>query len=179
MIEGSAADRAPRAGSELLRIEPLADHPGLIEVVARWHWNEWGNADPDGSLDSWIDGLRSRSGRERVPISWVGLKRLEPVGSVALIDNDMSTRPDLGPWLSGLYVVPELRRQGIGTALTRHCEREAFRLGARRLYLYSSVAEWFYRRLDYVVVDRDRYEQENVAVMVKALAQSSTDAKSP
>jgi hypothetical protein len=44
-----------------MRIESIADHLDLIEIIARWHWEEWGYADPGGSLASWTAGLRART----------------------------------------------------------------------------------------------------------------------
>jgi len=151
-----------------LRIEPLGDHPELVERVARWHWDEWGHDDPGGSAEAWADGLRRRSGRRSIPITWVALLGEEPVGSVALIDLDMYTHPELRPWLSGLFVAPGHRSRAIGTALVGHCEREAARLGVARLHLYTT-REDFYRRLGYEVAARERYGRDEVAIMAKDL----------
>jgi predicted N-acetyltransferase YhbS len=153
-----------------LRIVPLADRSDLTDAVARWHWDEWGHEDPHGSLESWTEGLRRRSGRDRIPISWVALLGNEPIGSVALIDCDMATHPELWPWLSGLFVVPGSRVGGVGSALTAHCESAAAELGVRVLYLYTTTAEAFYRRRGWEVVGREVYGAEEVAVMSKRLA---------
>jgi len=152
-----------------LRILALADRPELIPVVARWHWDEWGHGDPHGSLDTWTDGLDRRSRRDRIPITWVAVIGDEPVGSVSLIDNDMATHRELWPWLAGLFVVPGRRVQGIGAALTAHCEHAAAGFGVRSLYLYTSTAEAFYERRGWRVIGRESYEREGVAVMVKGV----------
>lgn len=44
-----------------MRIENVADHPAFVELIARWHWDEWGHADPGGSLQSWTAGLARRT----------------------------------------------------------------------------------------------------------------------
>jgi GNAT superfamily N-acetyltransferase len=147
----------------------LADRPELIPVVGRWHWDQWGDEDPDGSAESWIEGLRRRSGRDRIPISWAAVLGGEPVGSVALIAGDMTSRPELGPWVSGLYVVPECRRRGIGGLLNDHCEAAAAALGVPTLYLHT-IVEAFYERRGWRVLSHEPYGRERVALMTKDLA---------
>jgi GNAT superfamily N-acetyltransferase len=157
------------ASAARLTIVPLADRPELIPVVGRWHWDAWGHEDPIGSVETWTDGLRKRSGREAIPISWVALVDETPVGSVALVEHDMLTRRDFTPWLSGLFVLPEYRRAGIGRALIRHCEETASALGVRRLYLYTTTAETLYAQLGWRPLTRERYGSEEVLIMAKDL----------
>jgi GNAT superfamily N-acetyltransferase len=152
-----------------VEIARLADLPHFIPVVAQWHWDAWGAGDPDGSLAAWTEGLRSRSGRDRIPISWVALVGPIPAGSVALNPSDMVTHPELSPWLSGLFVVPEQRSRGIGSLLTTHCERWAVRLGVDRLHLYTDAAEAFYARRGWKVSGREWYEGTEKTLMWKDL----------
>jgi GNAT superfamily N-acetyltransferase len=80
---------------------------------------------------------------------------------------------ELTPWLSSLYVVREFRNQGIGTSLVAACADHAKRLGARRPYLYTSVAD-FYTRLGWRSLGTDEYEDETVMIMRKDLRASVT-----
>jgi GNAT superfamily N-acetyltransferase len=153
-----------------LRIESLADHVELVPTIAVWHWAEWGHTDPSGSLEAWRAGLRARVGRHAVPSTLVAFLRDEAVGSVALVEYDMAVWRQYSPWLSGMYVVPEHRGRGIGTALLAACEREAASLGVQILYLYTHSAEDFYRRYGWSVVVRDVYGGETVALMSKPLS---------
>lgn len=130
----------------------------------------WGDEDPGGgSLGSWTTGLRERSGRGSVPISWVALLDDQLVGSVALVDQDMASHPELSPWLSGLFVVPEHRGQGIGTALVRHCEAEARQLDVTRLYLHTT-AEPLYAAEGWTPMFLERYGRSRVTTMMKDVA---------
>lgn len=150
-------------------IVALADAPQHVPVVARWHWQEWGAADPAGSLAAWTDGLRARSLRDRVPMSWVALVAGVPVGSVALVASDMSTHPELTPWLSGLLVLPGYRRHGLGSALTAHCEAAAATLCVRGMYLYTDEAAGFYAKRGWSSIATERYEGAFKTLMLKDL----------
>jgi GNAT superfamily N-acetyltransferase len=156
----------------MIRIESIADHLDLIPTIARWHWDEWGHADPDGSLESWTAGLARRTNRDRVPTKFVALDGETPLGSVTLVENDMPNRPDfahLTPWIAGTYVVESARGQGVGSALMTHAVDQARRMGIGRLHLYTSTAERFYLKLGWTTIDRTRYEGEDVAVMTLEL----------
>jgi GNAT superfamily N-acetyltransferase len=50
------------------------------------------------------------------------------VGMVSLKFHDMDTRPDLDPWLGGLFVLPEWRNRGVGAMLMHRVMEEARRL---------------------------------------------------
>jgi N-acetylglutamate synthase-like GNAT family acetyltransferase len=140
--------------------------------VAGWHWEAWGRSDPDGSLAGWTDGLRRRSGRDRIPISWVALLADTPVGSVALVESDMASHPELTPWLSGLMVLPAYRGRGIGTALTAQCEATAARLGVGRLYLYTESAAAFYAARGWRAIGHETDAGELVSIMAADLARA-------
>ena len=152
-----------------MRMVPLADRPELFPAVGRWHWEEWGAGAPNVSLAEWTDALRAKSGGDGIPITWVALLDGVPVGSVALIERDMPTYPDLTPWLSSVYVVPERRNDGVGSALVAHAEEAARAYGVARLYLYTDSAEAFYAARGWRTIAREHYDRSLKAIMAKDL----------
>ncbi len=154
---------------EALRIESIADHLDLIPKLAEWHYREWGHLDPFGSLESWTEGLRLRAGRDRIPMTYIALRGTQLLGSAALVDNDMRTRPDLWPWLAGVYVQEPCRGQGIGSALVRQVMRKAAEMGIERLYLYTHSARPFYEKLGWECLAEVDYEGREVVVMAVEL----------
>jgi len=156
-----------------VRIERLSEHPQLVEVVGRWHWDEWGHEDPDGSLAEWTSRLREHAPDAAIPLTLVALSSNgTPLGSVSIVDQDMPERPEsraLGPWVGGTYVVPEARNRGVGVALMRAVERTAAALRVDRLYLHTSTAKVFYERLGWEVLMEDFYRGERVTIMVREI----------
>jgi len=148
-----------------MQIENITDHLHLIDTIALWHFREWGQADPTGSVQSWADGLRLEAERGRVPTTFVALEGDELLGSVTLTEHDMTTHLDLTPWLAGLYVKAQKRRQGIGTALVRHTVQAAREMGIQRLYLYTESARGLYHKLGWQVIEEDFYEGYAVTIM--------------
>lgn len=157
----------------MYRVEAAADHPDLVPTIGRWHWDEWGDADPYGSLQEWTRRLQASTSAGAIPMLLLAMEASEPVGSVVLVDHDISPEHPrwgtLTPWLAGLFVVPEHRGKGIGSMLIHACEQEARKLGTRRLHLYTSAAEGLYRKNGYSVLGRGTYEGQAIAVMVKDL----------
>lgn len=148
-------------------IEYLADEPLLIPELARLHHAQWGHLRPDETLPQRTRRLEACCGRGGVPTVFVAVEGGELRGSAMLIAHDMDTRPDLTPWLAGVYVVDAYRGRGYGSALVQRVEAEASALGVERLYLYTPDAEDFYARLGWAHDHRCTYLGQKVAVMSK------------
>ena len=41
-----------------MQVDSIADHLDLVDLIARWHFAEWGYLDPSGTLETWTEGLR-------------------------------------------------------------------------------------------------------------------------
>jgi GNAT superfamily N-acetyltransferase len=155
-----------------ITIASTADYPHLIPLLGRWYWEEWGPFEPERSLASWIAMLAPRTLRDEIPTIYVALAagplpRTEetPVGTASLIAADMSTHPELSPWLAGVYVVPEYRRQGIGRALVHRVMSTAAALSVPRLYLFTDSKQRWYANLGWVEIGREPYQGLEVAIM--------------
>lgn len=155
----------PTRGQTAPRIALLADHPDLVETIARWHWEEWHQQDPVGSLPQWIERMQHRTNRDRIPIAFVAFDGEEPVGSTLLVERDMETHRELTPWLAGVYVVPTHRGQGVGAVLVRHTVRQAAALGMDRLYLHTETARGFYEKLGWRAILQEIYLDTPTTVM--------------
>ena len=149
----------------MVRIESITDHLDLVDMIAQWHWDEWGHTDPEGSVESWTEGLRQRTRRDVIPTTYLAFDGAELLGSVTLVENDMSIRPDLTPWLAGMYVKPESRLRGVGTALVRHAVQKTAEMGIERLYLYTHTARTFYEKLGWYHIAYSYYEGQDVSIM--------------
>ena len=106
-----------------------------------------------------------RTVRGRIPETFVALEGDTVVGAASIIEEDMETRKELSPWLAEVYVAPEFRNRGIGTALVRAIMQEAKSIGVRRLYLFTPDKVAFYQHLGWEVLERTEYYGKTMTIM--------------
>ncbi len=147
-----------------MRIDTIADHPDLVETVARWQWGEWGH-DSDDSLGARIASIGAQTDPDRIPTTFVALDGDEPLGSASLVTDDMSTHPELTPWLASVYVAPVARGRGVASALVRRVVQQAAALGVARLYLYTENARGLYEKLGWRAIATEHFEGSPVTIM--------------
>lgn len=143
----------------------LADHQDFIPTLAQWHHREWSYLRPGDSVEARIERIRHCCGRREIPAVVIAFANGELFGSAMLVAHDMDARMELSPWLAGVFVAPERRKQGIGAALVQRVIEDAEGLGVRRLYLYTPGTERFYSRLGWAPVERTSYRGVEVVVM--------------
>jgi GNAT superfamily N-acetyltransferase len=122
-----------------IEIHPLADHPGLHDLVAGWHWSQWGTPLNRGLYGS----LVSHCMRDAIPVIYLAFADGDPAGTVGLLRTDLLSRQDLTPWMAVLYVLPEYRGSGIASVLQEHALAEARRLGYGEIYLYTKLSGFY------------------------------------
>jgi len=148
-----------------MQIDYLIDHPQLVPELARLHFAEFSRLRPGESLEARTVRLQSYLGRAQLPMVVVALEEGRLLGSVSLVAEDLDTRPDLSPWLAGMYVVAHRRRQGIASKLVFRIIDEARQLGIGKLYLYTATAEAFFTHLGWALVERSVFHDAPIAVM--------------
>lgn len=146
----------------------LAERPDLGPAVADWLWDAFWRH--EGATRVELDRLvASAAGSWGVPQTLVLLDGDEPPGTASLAAADLDLRPDLTPWLAGVFVVPAARGRGGATRLVAGVEAAARALPVGRLWLDTGTAEPLYARLGWVAVERfDRHGRPNV-LMARAL----------
>jgi predicted N-acetyltransferase YhbS len=151
-------------------IEYLADHKDIIPTLAGWSYEEWSYLHPERTLSDVEQSILEGSNKEHIPVSLVAIDRGKVIGMIALKTSDFKARPNLGPWLAGLYVDKLQRRKGVGTRLVHEIEKLAARLGASKLFLVTDDAENFYSKLSWSVLERTVWQGISVTVMEKDIA---------
>lgn len=153
-----------------MKIEYLAEHKDIIPTLARWTYEEWSYLHPERTLSEVERLISERSNRKHIPIALVAIDKGKVIGMAELKTSDFKGRPDLSPWLAGLYVDIPHRRKGVGTKLVQEIEKLAARLGASNLYLITDDAEKFYSELNWSVQERTVWQGHSVTVMEKDIA---------
>jgi GNAT superfamily N-acetyltransferase len=90
-------------------------------------------------------------------------------GTCLLVRSELESCHPISPWLAGLYVTVEHRRQGVGRVLVEAIEDQARRRGRRRLYLYTRRAINYYEGLGWRTVDQINWKGFPTALMVREL----------
>ena len=147
-----------------MKILDLKQDSGHCETLARWHYREWANLYPDERLEDFLADLRACLADGIVPSTYIALDD-GLLGSVSIIARDLYSRPDLTPWLANVFVLPDHRRAGLGSALIMHAMQAARTAGLKCLYLYTPGNEAFYHRLGWSTLCRERYHGHEVAIM--------------
>ncbi len=123
---------------EGMTVELPACHPELVAAVGEMGRREWGYGDPSPAAH--IDVTRREAGKDKLPITLVAIgANGDALGAVGLDDADRelsaSERDGRTPWLVGMVVRVDARKQGIGRGLVGRLEETSVQLGYRRLWV--------------------------------------------
>ncbi len=67
------------------------------------------------------------------------------LGVATLVDDDeLPNAPELGPWLAAVFVAPDARKFGVGSALVDRVVGRSRELGYPTLYLYTEHTQAWY-----------------------------------
>ncbi len=152
-----------------MEIFPLADKKEFIAELVELHHAAWKHLNPSLTLDGRAEAIAEAAGREGIPSIFIAVSGNQLVGSAALVQNDMDTKPDLTPWLAAVYVKEAFRHQGVATDLIARCETEAARSNANTWYLYTEFASRLYEKLGWLHLERCEYKGVTVDVMYKKI----------
>ena len=151
------------------RIVAVSDRPELASLVARWRVDaffSYSDCYTAEQMTALI--LACPSGPEETFVLFDGG---QPVATAGVVRSDLDTRPELTPWLAGLFVAPEFRRRGHATALVRRAEAFARVRSVPVLWLYTAKAESLYARLGWQRAGIEQEDGEQVVLMRRSLSE--------
>lgn len=145
------------------------EKPELARITGTWRWNAFLHGGAYTLDDALEFDLQGANGDNLIPTVLVMLEEHTPVGMVTLCLNDVEHRPDLNPWLAGLYVDPRYRGKGYGSRLVDELEALAQSAGENRLYLYTPNAEGFYLKAGWKTFETFEEQKRLNSIMRKDL----------
>ncbi|HEX8250469.1 MAG TPA: GNAT family N-acetyltransferase [Pyrinomonadaceae bacterium] len=148
-----------------MKIDYLVEHQDFIPTLSKWFLREWRDFYGDKTWDIVAEVFYGRLNRRNIPLSLVAFEADYPLGTISLLEESISTYKHLSPWLGGLYVREERRKQGIGRYLIEAGVEQAGKLGAEQLYIGIRRAEDYYIRLGWQTIDRTFYHNEEITIM--------------
>jgi GNAT superfamily N-acetyltransferase len=149
-------------------IVTTADRPDLAPVTARWRWEAFLKGQGGSLADAMAEEAAPATGP--TPRTCVLLRDDEPVGMASLAARDLDPRPDLTPWLAGVFVAPPARGRGYAVRLVAAVEAQAASLRVPTLWLYTRSAEALYARIGWRTVERFAYREKDYALMRRDLS---------
>jgi predicted N-acetyltransferase YhbS len=152
-----------------VRISYLIEHPQDIPQLAQWLFEQWDSILGENTPEARTEKLKAHMNRDELPIAWVAHANGQLLGTAALRVHDLEGREDLTPWLGGVFVGSNFRRQGIGAALCATVENEARSRGIQTLYLFTLDNQAWYSRLGWTVLGPCVWHQRPGDIMCKQL----------
>ena len=150
-------------------IVTTTERPDLVPVTARWRWEAFAQGQGRSLAEVTASESEGATGPGPMPRTFVLLVDDEPVGMASLAAQDLDTRPDLTPWLAGVFVAPQARGRGHAARLVAAVESYAASLGVATLWLYTRTAEGLYAGIGWRTVETVAYRDKTYALMRRDL----------
>ncbi len=156
-----------------LKIELLADHPEALSTLKKLFESEW---EPyygvKGPGDAETD-IKNSANRAELPIAVVAIVNGSICGTAVLKMESVTTHTEYFPWLAGLLVAPEYRKQGIGEQLIVKIEDLAKQLGYKEIYVgtgdKSGMSEITLDKRNWKFIDKSDYFVSEASIYKKKL----------
>ncbi len=135
-----------------LRVTTIRERPDLLPVISEWLWLEWWK-NKGHTLEQTQAIYADCVAEKGAPQTFVLLEGELPVGTATLARRDLDERPDLTPWLAGVFVVPDRRGRGYVNHLFTLFERACRAASVDVAWLYTNTAERVYLRAGWETVE--------------------------
>ncbi|PSJ72516.1 hypothetical protein C7N43_33810 [Sphingobacteriales bacterium UPWRP_1] len=146
----------------------LQQKPETALLLAQWFKAAWPDFYAAVSEQSIAAGFLERTNTNKIPMALLALNNHNQItGTVSITHHSITTRPNLGPWLSGLYVHPQYRHKGIATQLIKTVETMAPQLGCSCLYAGTSVVPQLFKQLNWEETEITPYHGQQLSIFRK------------
>lgn len=152
-----------------ISIVTTTQRPELAPITGKWRWEAFFRDDGISLADMLRQEEAAAASAELLPTVLVMLDDGRPVGMVTLCLNDLEGRPDLNPWLAGLYVEPNHRGKGCALYLIDALETLARDANIDRLSLYTASAVKLYQQAGWTTVETFDQASERFSIMQKSI----------
>ncbi|CAB4795750.1 unannotated protein [freshwater metagenome] len=129
------------------KVASLAEHPHHWQTAAEWSFEAWKHDFPSDTVQTYLDqyALASTKSEELLEVFAAIDSQDDLLGVATLVDDDeLPDAPEPGPWLAAVFVTPDARKFGVGSALVEHVVNRARELGYPKIYLYTEHQELWY-----------------------------------
>ncbi|WP_009631591.1 GNAT family N-acetyltransferase [Synechocystis sp. PCC 7509] len=148
----------------------LADRQDAISTVAQWYYELWGKV-PGNSVEQTIERIKGKLNCDKPPFHILAISKDRVLGVAQFKLREMSIYPEKEFWLGSLFVSPEFRGCGIGSALAEEIVVIAKKFGVKEIYLQTEALDGgLYKRLGWKTIETIENNSVLVAVMVRQLA---------
>ena len=154
-----------------IEIVTISQTPTVIPQVAEWLWAEWA-CHKGRTLNMVADRLAARAASGGPEHTFVVLNDERPVATASFVAADLACRPDLTPWLAGVFVHLDHRGRGHAARLVRRVEEAARAAETETLWLYTPDAQGLYAKLGWETVGPETDYGMPVTLMRRRLNRS-------
>ena len=151
-----------------MKIVNLKTRPTCINVVAQWHFLEWGEFYSGSSEEDFRVDLQASLHGDDVPQTWILVDNEQVCGTVSILGQDLPNHPELSPWLANVFVAPPFRGQGYGRQLVEVAMSFVRQKKLGPLFLYTLNQTDFYHQLGWQPLLEEDYQGRKIALMCNA-----------
>ena len=129
------------------KVASLAEHPHHWQTAAEWSFEAWKHDFPSDTVQTYLDqyALAASESEELLEVFAAIDSQDDLLGVATLVDDDeLPDATEPGPWLAAVFVTPDARKLGVGSALVEHVVNRARELGYSKIYLYTEHQELWY-----------------------------------
>jgi len=131
-------------------IIPIKQVPHHHDHAAQLSLDAWKHDFPEDTLQTYLDMFTATGTyANRFVEVFAAINQAEELlGLATLVDDDeLPGAIEPGPWLAAVFVVPEARKLGVGSALINHVVNRSRELGYSEMFLYTEdQQEWYQKR---------------------------------
>ena len=129
---------------DFMYIRNILDDDTYLNEYIRLCSMEWGDNKTNQEMEEYVEKKKEKIKTEDKVILVLGLfDTSELVGFISLFKYDGDERKDLTPWYATMYVKRQYRGKGYSKVLNDALIEEALNLGYNRLYLKSSLINYY------------------------------------
>lgn len=151
-----------------IQIKLLVDHSYYLPELAQlWHKELIGRWVPGITVEQAQTRLSTHLNKDCLPFTLIALDQDKPIGMASLRAQEENVGSELSPWLGGLVVNPNYRKQGIGETLIEAIKQKAREFNYAELFLltFDPTLPGWYSRLGWEEIGTDKLHERPITLM--------------
>ena len=138
-----------------------------MPIIAKWWYSEWGNRN-NRSYDLFKKWAQDHCNIKTLPIAITLEVENEIIGVACIRKHELEKSfLNLSPWIGGLFVKKDKRKQGNGSFLMKEIEKVCSGLDYKHAYLFTPDQDKLYQKSGWTEYTQINVEKRHLIVMKK------------